>query len=110
LSLPESDVPNVGVFCIKGGMNASPTFLWIYGNPSDKKKPEPKGSGSDCRKTPCGLFRQTLAACCVHNLSPSGGQIPHLQSEMCFLPGTRPGRKRIGLYLAPMAANSARLF
>ena len=61
-------------------------------------------------KNPFGIFRQTLAACCAHNLSPSGGQIPHLQSEMCFLPGTRPDRKRIGLYLPPMAANSARLF
>ena len=76
-------------------------------------------------KNPFGLFRQTLAACCVHNLSPDGGQIPHLQSEKCFLPGTegellqrskrghpgvRPGRKRIGLYLPPTAANSARLF
>ena len=27
-------------------------------------------------KNPFGLFRQTLAACCAHNLSPDGGQIP----------------------------------
>ena len=38
-------------------------------------------------------FSSGVAACCVHNLSASGGQIPHLQAEMYFLPCTRPGRK-----------------
>jgi hypothetical protein len=40
-----------------------------------------------------GLFRQFFAVCCAHNLFAVGEQIPHLQPEKYFLPGTRPGRK-----------------
>jgi len=51
------------------------------------------GAVLDCRKTPLGIFRQTFAVCCAHNLFACSKQIPHLQPEMYFLPGTRPGRK-----------------
>ena len=64
----------------------------------------------NCQKSSLRLFDRCFAVSCVHNLSPVGGQIPHLEPEKCFLPGTRPGRKRIGFYLPPQAANSARLF
>ena len=79
----------------------------------------------DCQKSPAGLFDRFFAVSCAHNLAPVGGQIPHLEPEKCFLPGTegellrrskrghpgvRPGKKRFSFYLPPQAANSARLF
>ncbi len=49
-------------------------------------------------KIPHGAFRQVFAVCCVHNLSAHGEQIPHLQPDKYFRPGTRPSRKWILLY------------
>ncbi len=40
----------------------------------------------------------------------NGRQIPHLQPERYFCPGTRPGQKWIQTLFAPCGANSARLF
>ena len=34
-----------------------------------------------------------LAVCCAHNLFAESEQIPHVQTEKYFRPGTRPGRK-----------------
>ena len=34
-----------------------------------------------------------LAVCRAHNLFAESEQIPHLQTEKYFLPGTRPGKK-----------------
>jgi hypothetical protein len=44
-------------------------------------------------KNPFGLFRQSFAVCCAHNLFAVGKQIPHLQPDKYFAPGTRPGAK-----------------
>jgi len=42
---------------------------------------------------PFGLFKQYFAVCCAHNFFAGGEEIPHLQPEKNFLPGTRPDRK-----------------
>jgi hypothetical protein len=39
------------------------------------------------------FFEKRLAVCRAHNLFADGEQIPHLQTEKNFLPGTRPGKK-----------------
>ena len=46
-------------------------------------------------ENPLRGFLTVFAVCCAHNLFAAGEQIPHLQPEMYFLPGTRPGRKWI---------------
>ena len=51
-------------------------------------------------RKPFGLSRQFFAVCCAHNLYAFGVQIPHLQPEKYFLPGTRPGRKSIPILFA----------
>ena len=38
-------------------------------------------------------FLTKFAVCYAHNLFADGEQIPHLQPEKYFRPGTRPGRK-----------------
>ncbi|MBQ3192673.1 MAG: hypothetical protein IJB59_03775, partial [Oscillospiraceae bacterium] len=45
----------------------------------------------------------------AHNLFAYGEQIPHLQPEKYFLPGTRPGRKYFSLYF-PLARKTLRGF
>ena len=72
-----------------------------------------------------GLFRQFFAVCCAHNLFAIGEQIPHLQPEKYFAPGTggelprrgkrdhpgvRRGRKRFWTLFFAYAKNSAKLF
>ena len=46
-----------------------------------------------CQKRALPFLGKRLAVCRAHNLSADGGQIPHLQTEKYFLPGTRPGKK-----------------
>ena len=43
-------------------------------------------------------FPPVFAVCCAHNLFAESEQIPHLQPEKYFLPGTCPGRKCLQLY------------
>ena len=58
----------------------------------------PTGRPLSLSKIPFGAFRQFFAVCCAHHLSADSRQIPHLQPEKYFLPGTRPGRKCFLLY------------
>jgi len=60
-------------------------------------------------KNPFRAFHQFFAVCCAHNLFAIGEQIPHLQPEKYFLPGTRPGRKCFSLYF-PLARKTLRGF
>ena len=57
----------------------------------------PIGAGLSLSKIPFGAFRQGFAVCRAHSLCAAGAQLAHLQPEMYFLPGTRPGRKWISL-------------
>ena len=60
------------------------------------------GSSVQSVEKPLRGFPAGFAVCRAQNLFATGEQIPHLQPEKYFLPGTRPGRKwiSIGLQLA----------
>ena len=47
------------------------------------------------------LFGKRLAVCRAHNLFAESEQIPHLQTEKCFLRRTRRRKKRIAFDLPP---------
>jgi hypothetical protein len=51
-----------------------------------------------------------LAVCRAHNLFAGSKQIPHLQTEKYFLPGTRPGKKWIALDLPPAGGKLCEAF
>ena len=59
---------------------------------------------------PKGFSDKRLAVCCAHNLPATGGQIPHLQPDKCFLPRTCRGRKRIVLFLPPAGGKLCEAF
>ncbi len=61
-------------------------------------------------KNPFGAFRQVFAVCCAHNLSPGGGQIPHLQPVKYVPPGTCPGRTCFLNYFTPNTGKETALF
>jgi hypothetical protein len=56
---------------------------------------------SGCPKRAKPFWDKRLAACRAHNLFAESEQIPHLQTEKYFRPGTRPGRKWIAFHLPP---------
>jgi hypothetical protein len=56
------------------------------------------------------FWGKRLAVCRAHNLSADGGQIPHLQTEKYFLPGTRPGKKWIKFDLPPAGGKLCEAF
>jgi hypothetical protein len=56
------------------------------------------------------FLNKRLAVCRTHNLSATGEQIPHLQTEKYFLPGTRPGKKWIALDLPPAGGKLCEAF
>ena len=64
----------------------------------------------DCPKRARPFLGKRLAVCRAHNLSADGGQIPHLQTEKYFLPGTRPGKKWIALDLPPAGGKLCEAF
>ena len=51
-----------------------------------------------------------LAVCRAHNLFAMGEQIPHLQTEKCFLRRTRRRKKRIAIYLPPAGGKLCEAF
>ena len=51
-----------------------------------------------------------LAVCCAHNLFAESEQIPHLQTEKCFLRRTRRRKKRIKLALPPACGKLCEAF
>jgi hypothetical protein len=51
-----------------------------------------------------------LAVCRAHNLFAESEQIPHLQTEKYFLPGTRPGKKWIKFDLPPAGGKLCEAF
>ena len=61
-------------------------------------------------KNPFGAFRQVFAVCRAHNLSPHGGQIPHLQPVKYVPPGTRPGGTWFLNYFTPNTGKETVLF
>ena len=56
------------------------------------------------------FWDKRLAVCRAHNLFAGGEQIPHLQTEKNFRPGTRPGRKWIALDLPPVGGKFCQAF
>jgi hypothetical protein len=55
-------------------------------------------------------LNKRLAVCRAHNLFAGSKQIPHLQTEKYFLPGTRPGKKWIALDLPPAGGKLCETF
>ena len=74
-----------------------------------KKEPLPRLLRS-CRKIPSGFSAISLQSAARIIGLPKCKPIPHLQTEQCFRPRTRRGRKRFETLFAAYAANSARLF
>ena len=70
----QSSRPSRGTGFTTGRGGIDQIFLLI----NQPKAGEQKLTSLRLSKNPCRLFRQTLAVCCAHNLSPVGGQIPHL--------------------------------
>ena len=56
------------------------------------------------------LFGKRLAVCRAHNLFAESEQIPHLQTEKCFLRRTRRRKKRIKLALPPAGGKLCEAF
>ena len=70
-----------------------------------------RGSGgSACQKRAWPFFDKRLAVCRAHNLFAESEQIPHLQTEKCFLRRTRRRKKRIALYLPPAGGKLCEAF
>ena len=63
----------------------------------------------DCQKGQT-LFDKRLAVCRAHNLFAESEQIPHLQTEKCFLRRTRRRKKRIALDLPPAGGKLCEAF
>ena len=75
------------------GREQAPPYPELPGNGNlTRKRAADTGRWSLSKKT-SGLFRQAFAVCCAHNLYAFGVQIPHLQPEKYFVPGTRPDTK-----------------
>ena len=70
-----------------------------------------RGSGgSACQKRAWPFFDKRLAVCRAHNLFAESEQIPHLQTEKCFLRRTRRRKKRVALYLPPAGGKLCEAF
>ena len=65
---------------------------------------------SACQKRARPFFDKRLAACRAHNLFAESEQIPHLQTEECFLRCTRRRKKRIALALPPAGGKLCEAF
>ena len=90
-------------------------FVFLGGGEKVEQKIQPDGkSGKELplrlSKNPFGAFRQVFAVCRAHNLSPDGGQIPHLQPVKYVPPGTRPGETWFLNHFTPDAGKEAALF
>ena len=64
----------------------------------------------DCPKRAKPFLDKRLAVCRAHNLFAESEQIPHLQTEKCFLRRTRRRKKRVALYLPPAGGKLCEAF
>ncbi len=68
------------------------------------------GGASACPKRAKPFWGRRLAVCCAHNLFAESEQIPHLQTEKCFLRRTRRRKKRIAFDLPPAGGKICEAF
>ena len=73
------------------------------------RRDAPQGAW-DCPKRAKPFWDKRLAVCRAHNLFAESEQIPHLQTEKCFLRRTRRRKKRIAIYLPPAGGKLCEAF
>ena len=100
------------VFGVLAALIFPPRGQAVSGSPEGwhEKSPRQGAFCSACPKRALPFLDRRLAVCRAHNLFAESEQIPHLQTEKCFLRRTRRRKKRIAAYLPPAGGKRCEAF